>query len=203
MANLKRRVEGRIEAKIAGTAESMHIKQKHAVQTRSAFFAQRMKLSHGQQRLTLWARGNACAFGGHWTQQNKQKYDSDDMKVLQGNMNGTILANTLLDQWIAEEAPDVILSREPYQQRNDRTRILNADRKAVVWIPSDKLITRYERGQDYAWETVSYITFVSVYLPPNLKVGDFDTRLAELKDTLRDIHEDLAMGVDINARSPE
>ena len=28
-------------------------------------------------------------------------------KVLQGNMNGMILADTLLEQWIAEEAPDV------------------------------------------------------------------------------------------------
>ena len=39
-------------------------------------------------------------------------------KVLQGNMNGTILANTLLEQWIAEEAPDVLLLSEPYRNRN-------------------------------------------------------------------------------------
>ena len=34
--------------------------------------------------------------------------------------------------------------------------------------------------------------------PPNLTVGDFDARLAELGDTLRDIPGDLVMGGDIN-----
>ena len=41
-------------------------------------------------------------------------------KVLQGNMNGTILADTLLEQWIAEEATDVLLLSEPYRNRSDR-----------------------------------------------------------------------------------
>ena len=41
-------------------------------------------------------------------------------KVLQRNMNGTILADTLLEQWIAEEATDVLLLNEPYINQNDR-----------------------------------------------------------------------------------
>ena len=39
--------------------------------------------------------------------------------IRQGNMNGTILADALLDQWIAEEAPDELLLSEPYQQLED------------------------------------------------------------------------------------
>ena len=63
-------------------------------------------------------------------------------KVLQGNMNGTILADTLLDQGIAKEAPDVLLLSEPFRQRNDQTWIANADGRAVIWVPSGKPITR-------------------------------------------------------------
>ena len=50
---------------------------------------------------------------------------------------------------------------------------------------------------------VANITFVSVYLSPHLTVGDFDTRLAELEDTLWDIPLALVMQGNINARSPE
>ena len=39
--------------------------------------------------------------------------------------------------------------------------------------------------QNCAWATVGNTTFFSVYLPSNLTVGD--SRLAELKDNLRDI----------------
>ena len=68
-------------------------------------------------------------------------------------------------------------------------------------MPSGKPITRQGRGQDCAWATVANINFVSVYLSPKLTGGDFDTRLAELEDTVRDIPGDLVMGGDINARS--
>ena len=124
-------------------------------------------------------------------------------KVLQGNMNGTILADTLLEQWIAEEAPDVLLLSEPYRNRNDRRWIVNADGRAAVWVPSGRPITRQGTGQDHALATVANTTFVSVYLSPNLSAGDFDTRLAELEDTLRDIPGDLVIGGDFNARSTE
>ena len=90
-------------------------------------------------------------------------------------MNRTILTDTPLYQWNVEEAPDMLLLSELYQQQNDQTWIANANGRAAVWVPSSKLITRQERGQDYAWGTMANITFVSVYLPPNLTVGDFDT----------------------------
>ena len=47
------------------------------------------------------------------------------------------------------------------------------------------------------------VTYVSVYLSPNLTVRDFDTRLAELEDTLRDIAGGLVIEGDINGRPPE
>ena len=42
-----------------------------------------------------------------------------------------------------------------------------------------------------------------VYLSPNLTVGDFETNLTELKDTLQDIPGDLVMERNIIARSLE
>ena len=97
-------------------------------------------------------------------------------EVLQGNINETILANTLLEQWIAKEAPDVLLLSEPYRNRNDRRWIANADGRAAVWVPSGRPITRQGTGQDHVLATVANTTFVSVYLSPNLSAGDFDTR---------------------------
>ena len=44
---------------------------------------------------------------------------------------------------------------------------------------------------------VANITFIIAYPPPNLTVCDFDTRLAELEDTLRDTARDLIMGENI------
>ena len=41
----------------------------------------------------------------------------------------------------------------------------------------------------------------SVYFSPNLFAGDFDTRLAEFEDTMRDIPGDSVIGGDFNARS--
>ena len=84
------------------------------------------------------------------------------------------LSNTLLNQRIAEEAPDMLLLSESYRQQKDRKWIMNADGKAAV------LVIRQGAGKDYAWATVANITFVSVHLHPNLTVGDFDTRLAEI-----------------------
>ena len=77
---------------------------------------------------------------------------------------------------------------------------MNVDGSAVVSVPSGKLITRQGREQDYARATVANITFISVYLSPNLTLGIFDTRLAELEDALREIPGDLVIGEDINAR---
>ena len=53
------------------------------------------------------------------------------------------------------------------------------------------------------WATLANITFVSVYLPANLTVDDFDTRLAELEDTLQDIPVDLVMVGDISVTLQE
>ena len=88
-------------------------------------------------------------------------------KVLQGNMNGTILANTLLEQWIAEEAPDELLQSDPYRNRNDQRWNANADGRAAVWVASCSPITRQGTGQDHARAMVTKTTFVSVYLFPN------------------------------------
>ena len=38
------------------------------------------------------------------------------------------------------------------------------------------------------------ITFVNVYVPTNLTVGEFVTRLAKLEDTLRGISGDIVIG---------
>ena len=94
-------------------------------------------------------------------------------KVLQGNINGIILADILLDQWIAKDGPDLLLLSEPYRHPNDRTWIANADGKAAIWVSSGKQISKKGRGQNCA--TVANITFFSVYFSQNLTVGDFDT----------------------------
>ena len=102
-----------------------------------------------------------------------------------------------------KEAPYVLLLSEPYRNRNDRRWIANADGRAAVWVPSGRPITRQGTGQDHALVMVANTTFVSVYLSPNLAAGNFDTRLVELEDTLRDIPGDLVIGGDFNARSTE
>ena len=61
-------------------------------------------------------------------------------------MNGTILADTLLEHWIAEEAPDVLLLSEPHRQRNNRTWIAKVDGRAAVWVAWIEPITRQEMG---------------------------------------------------------
>ena len=73
----------------------------------------------------------------------------------------------------------------------------------MVWVPLGRPITRQGTGQNHALATVANTNFVSVYLSPNLSAGDFDTKLAELEDTLRDIPGALVIGGDFNARSTE
>lgn len=124
-------------------------------------------------------------------------------KVLQGNMNGAILADQLLDQWIADEAPDILLLSEPYRQRDDPAWIANADGRAVLYVVSGRPISSQGSGRDCAWARVDNTTYVSVYLSPNLPRDGLRAALAGLEDWLLTVPGDIVMGGDFNARAME
>ena len=75
--------------------------------------------------------------------------------------------------------------------------------RAVNWVLSGKPITRQGIGKDCGRAIIGYTAIISVYLPQNLTVGDFDTRQTEFKKSLLDIPKYSFIISDINTRSPK
>ncbi|XP_035736366.1 uncharacterized protein LOC118447925 [Vespa mandarinia] len=96
------------------------------------------------------------------------------MRVLQGNLYRSRTAHHVLAQLCSEKKADVVLISEQHQD-----------------------------GADYVWVRHNSTTYVSVYLTPNDRIDDFQIKLDDLEDALREMLGDLIVAGDLNAKAHE
>lgn len=136
------------------------------------------------------------------SESRKRKGGREEIKVLQGNMNGSSIAHDLLTQYAAEWGVGVLLLSEQYRNRDGPSWISNDAGTAAIWVPSHAIAERGV-GTDYVWVRVGDVTFVSVYLSPNVTASVYASKIDELEDFLRDVNGPIVMGGDFNARAVE
>ncbi|XP_046815180.1 uncharacterized protein LOC124422573 [Vespa crabro] len=107
-----------------------------------------------------------------------------------------------------QEAHATANKRKTSEQYRDRAGIgWYADElgTAGIWIPDPRQIHVSDQGsgRGYVWVRHKSATYVSVYLTPNDRIDDFQTKLDDLEDALRERQGDLIVAGDLNAKALE
>lgn len=125
--------------------------------------------------------------------------------VLQGNMNGTILADLLLDQLACESDSSVVLLSEPLRNRNRQFWFTDDAGRCAIWLRSraQTSMSRHGKGNCHVWVKCGDTTFISCYLSPNDTIGVFTAKLASLEETIREASGNIIFAGDLNARAVE
>ncbi|XP_035740256.1 uncharacterized protein LOC118449595 [Vespa mandarinia] len=127
------------------------------------------------------------------------------MRVLQGNLYRSRTAHHLLAQLCSEKKADVVLISEQHQDRAGVGWYADKLGTAAIWIPDPRLIHVSDQGsgRSYVWVRHNSTTYVSVYLTPNDRIDDFQIKLDDLEDALREMQGDLIVAGDLNAKALE
>ena len=127
--------------------------------------------------------------------------------VLQINTNGAVPANDLLTDRVSQGYADVSLVSVQYRYRARSTTTWFADDSdmAAVWIAGRhrSKITGRGKEEGFVWARVGGVTYVSVYISPNLRRNEFLRQVERMEDVLRDISRLLLVAGDFNARAIE
>ena len=126
------------------------------------------------------------------------------MLVLQGNMHRSKTADDLLEQIVLEKEADIVLISEQYCKQKDGTWITDPSNTAAIWVPKNKNLSIKEKGSGhgFVWIKVRNIIFVSCYLTPSDSIENFNRKLNEIEDTLRD-KNNIIVGGDFNSKAVE
>lgn len=91
------------------------------------------------------------------------------MKILQGNLHRSRLADSLLDQLVVEKDTDLVLLCEQYRDRNPRSWFVDLLGTAAIWIPDLGKVPAEacERRAGYVWIKSRGVTYISCYFTPN------------------------------------
>ncbi|XP_046837586.1 uncharacterized protein LOC124432619 [Vespa crabro] len=144
---------------------------------------------------------NQRMLGGACNSQQEE----DKMKVLQGNLNKSRTAHHLLTQLYSEKQADIVLISEQYQDRAGIGWYADKLGTAAIWIPDPRQIHVSDQGsgRGYVWVRHKSATYVSLYLTPSDWIDDFQTKLDDLEDALRERQGDLIVAGDFNAKALE
>lgn len=128
-------------------------------------------------------------------------------RVLQINTNGAQVADALIEDLAERKEADVFIISEQYRYRvrNNQTWYASGQDMAAVWVTVDHrtLIKEHGRDTDFVWMCIGDVTFVSVYLSPNLRMPDFRKKVDKLEDKLRSIPGHVIVAGDFSARATE
>ncbi|XP_035742250.1 uncharacterized protein LOC118450547 [Vespa mandarinia] len=136
---------------------------------------------------------------------NSKEAEKKWMRVLQGNLNRSRTAHHLLAQLCSKKKADIFLISEQYQDRAGEGWYADELGTAAIWIQDPRIIHVSDQGsaRGYVWVRHNSTTYVSVYLTPNDRIDYFQIKLDDLEDELREIHGDLIVAGDLNAKALE
>ena len=126
------------------------------------------------------------------------------MRVLQGNIRRSTVADDLLVQLKHEKKVDILLLSEQYKNREQGWYADNLG-TAAIWVTdlSKYPVSQQGYGDGFVWVEINGVTYVSCYFTPNESIADFVTKLHYLEDTLQEMKTNLVVAGDFNARAVE
>ncbi|CAH2108367.1 unnamed protein product [Euphydryas editha] len=126
-------------------------------------------------------------------------------RVLQGNLNRSVLAQNLLRQHFFEDNTDACIICNQHSNLRDKTWFTDETNRAVNWIvnPNKVTIINSECGARFIWIKTSMIYFMGVYLSPNEGIGAFRQKQANTEDAINEFNSEVIVAGDFNAKSAE
>ena len=128
------------------------------------------------------------------------------MKVLQGNLHRSVLADNLLTQFVGEWDVDLVFISEQHHDRDSPGWFSDSLGTAAIWIPDLRKfqILGHGAGEGFVWVRGERITAVSCYLTPNDRIAVFQAKLGALEDFLvEEAGDRYIVAGDFNARAFE
>jgi len=128
------------------------------------------------------------------------------IRVLQGNMNGTIDADNLLPQIAGERGVDIVLISEQYRNRSSSAWLSDRGNRSAIWLPKHGNPRMDECGSEdgFVWMTSGNVTYVSCYFSPNTTINEYRSLINNLEDSIRDqMKSSVIVAGDFNARAVE
>lgn len=134
-----------------------------------------------------------------------QSRKEDMVKILQLNMHRGRVADALLPQIIAEQDADIAIISEQYTRKENGYWIEDDTATAAIWISNDSSLipTRSGRGNCFVWVQFNNVTVISCYLTPRDRITEFENKLEEIEQQIKEIKGHLIVAGDFNARAAE
>lgn len=127
------------------------------------------------------------------------------IRILQGNLHRSRVANDILSQIVLEKEIDLLLISEQYQHQSRSNWYTDTTNTAAIWIatPGKVNVEEHGAGSGYVWVKSNGVTMVSCYLTPNQSSQEYREMLEKLEDNLESIEGKIIVGGDFNARAVE
>lgn len=127
------------------------------------------------------------------------------VKILQLNMHRGKVADSLLSQIVREQEADISIISEQYTKKSGGLWFEDDTATAAMWIPNTSKVRpkRNGNGNCFVWTQFDSITIISCYLTPSDSIGEFEKKLEEIEDKIREIEGYFIVAGDFNARAAE
>lgn len=119
-------------------------------------------------------------------------------------MHRSKTATSLLAQLCVERSIDIVIVSEQYQQNNRANWFSDELGTAAIWVKNPRLFRTITSGRSRGFVLIKdkQLTVVSCYFTPNDTVLVFETKLANLEDTLVGLEGKVLIAGDFNAKAP-
>ncbi|XP_035737495.1 uncharacterized protein LOC118448397 [Vespa mandarinia] len=144
------------------------------------------------------ARGTRSKSASTWQDQGSAKFSRRPLQQQRSRKKD-------VTQLCSEKKADIVLISVQYQERAGVGWYADELGTADIWIPDSRPIHMSDQGfgSVYVWVRHKSTTYVSVYLTPKDRKDDFQIKLDDLEDALREMQGDFIVAGDLNAEALE
>lgn len=127
------------------------------------------------------------------------------MKILQANLHRSRMADDLLSRFILELQADLMIISEQYRDRDVPGWFTDTLGTAAIWVvdPRKTPIDEHGSGRGFVWVRSAATYYVSCYFTPTDHIQDFQNKIDELEDALRDTGGTWLVAGDFNGKAVE
>lgn len=136
---------------------------------------------------------------------SSERYSNEMLKVLQGNLHRSQIADDLLNHIKYEQRADVLILSEQYLDKVSPNWYKDALGTAAIWVlNTEKLpVDDHGSGEGFVWIRSKRTTIASVYFTPNEAIADFQAKLEGLEGVIQDMEGGILVAGDFNAKAIE
>ncbi|XP_014217050.1 uncharacterized protein LOC106645654 [Copidosoma floridanum] len=121
-----------------------------------------------------------------WSPTGGGRNSSQKMLILQVNLDRTVLAHDLLDQFSHAQDVDLLFINKPSRTLPGWSWYCDTAGCTAILIRSDKFsVSDTGGGDEFVCIRCGSAFYVSCYMSPNILIGTFGERLSELEDAVR------------------